>query len=314
MIKLTVKSLLMLLVMAGLFAALWVAPGRYTHDLAAIVNKREMLTTSRPPRIIFMGGSSLLSLDSPSIERATGRQVINMGLWGGLSLRSYVEEIKDDLRPGDTVVITQEYSTVMDRDYVTFINTNEESKKFLMLLSPGRHLTRYCRQGRWFEAFTLMMQLVQMKNKALIQNLLTLKWEKIATNGYIYYEEEFNACGDRVRPFKILRPLDSAGIRFSPPDMRNHLYLNDVYRFAQQRGVKLLYYFSHFPEKEFRANQKVIAALHEQLRANLRMPIINTPEDMMFPEDHFADTVYHLNTKGEAVRTKKIIQYLKRYL
>jgi len=314
MIKLTVKSVLMLLIMAVFFSALWIAPGRYTHDLAAIVNKREMLTKTRHPRIIFMGGSSLLSLDSPSIARATGRQVINMGLWGGLSLRSYLEEIKGDLRPGDTVVITQEYSTVMDKNYVAFINTNEESKKFLMLLSPGRHLKRCWRQGRLFEAFTMMMQLVQMKNKALIQNLLTLKWEKIATNGYIYYEEEFNACGDRVRPFKILRPLDSAGIRFSPPDMRNHLYLNDVFLTAQKRGVKLLYYFSHFPEKEFHANQEVITALHRQLRANLRMPIMNTPEDMVFPEDYFADTVYHLNTKGEAIRTKKMIQYLRQYL
>jgi hypothetical protein len=312
--KLVLKSFAMLFLMASCFIILWIMPGMYTHDLAALVNKKEMLEAKKPPRIIFMGGSSLLTLDSRAIERATGRSVANMGLWGGLSIARYLDEIKNDLRSGDTVVITQEYSTVLDSKYVEFINTNEESKKFLLLLSPQRHLARYCHEGSPFEAFKLMMQLVQMKSKSFFQNLVTLNWNSLFRNGYIYYDEEFDRNGDRVRPFKVLRPLDSTGIIFSPHDMGNHRFLNEFYRFASNRNVKVLFYFSHFPAEEYRLNEKTINALHRDLRHSLEFPIINAPADFVFPRDYFADTVYHLNTKGEAVRTRKLIQYLLKYL
>ncbi len=312
--RLIAKCCIMAAVLAVIFTLTWFAPGPYPHDIAALINKREMLISRKSPRLIFFGGSSLLTLSSPQIEKRLNRSVCNMGLWGGLSIHRYLEEIKEYLSPGDAVVITQEYGATLDPAFIDYINTNDDSKKFLFLMSPGRHIGDYYRKRDLFGAFKIMMQLCQMKTKSQIQNLLTLKFSKMRDNGYLYYHDEFNGNGDRLNSFKILRPLDSTGKIFKPHDIRNHLFLNDFYAFAKKRDVKVLFYFSHFPIEEYRLNEKYIAEWHRDMKKLLDFPIMNQPAEFVFPRGYFADTIYHLNEKGEKIRTEMLIHMLEKSL
>lgn len=304
----------MFTLLAVCFVITWNLPGRYPHDLAAVVNKKEMLIEKKSPRLVFMGGSSLLTLNSPRIEKETKYSVANMGLWGGLSTERYLAELKEALNPGDVIVITQEYGTVLDPPYAEFIQNNDESKKFLFLLSPGTHIAQYIQEGRPFDAFKIMMQLIQMKTKSYIENILTCQFSKVFTNGYEYYEDEFDSNGDRLTPFKILRPLDSTNKKFSPHNMKNHVYLNQLQGFAHKKNIKVFYYFSHIPNEEFKLNESLITGLANDIKKSAQYTIINSPTDFIFPREYFADTIYHLNEKGEAARTEKLIQFLKKAL
>lgn len=312
--RLIANCCIMAVVLAALFTLTWFAPGMYPHDIAALVNKREMLLSKKSPRLLFFGGSSLLTLGSPEIEKRLNYSVCNMGLWGGLSTHRYLEEIKEYLRPGDAVVITQEYGATLDPIFIDYINTNDDSKKFLFLMSPGRHIRDYFNKGDLFGAFKIMIQLCQMKTKSQIQNLLTLNFSKILNNGYLYYNDEFNGNGDRLNSFKILRPLDSTGKIFKPHDIKNHLFLNDFYAFAKKRDVKVLFYFSHFPIEEYRLNEKLIIDWQRDIKKLLAFPILNEPSDFAFPRVYFADTIYHLNEKGESVRTEMLIRMIEKTL
>jgi hypothetical protein len=48
------------------------------------------------------------------------------------------------------------------------------------------------------------------------------------------------------------------------------------------------------------------------LSNNLKIEILNKPSDFVLPDSLFFDTVYHLNKKGREIRTKKLIEIIKK--
>ena len=48
------------------------------------------------------------------------------------------------------------------------------------------------------------------------------------------------------------------------------------------------------------------------LSNNLKIEILNRVSDFVFPDSLFFDTVYHLNKKGREIRTKKLIEIIKK--
>src|SRR4030042_2539742 len=136
--RLFLYILLCFVLMGVTLAGIWYAPGTIPHDLAALVNKKEMLISKPSPRMIFVGGSSVLSLKSPLIEKELKYSVINMSLWGGLATMKHLEEIKPFLKPGDIVIVTMEYGTILDDDYLEYTLNNDEGKKFFFLMAHER--------------------------------------------------------------------------------------------------------------------------------------------------------------------------------
>ncbi len=314
MIKLLRNILICVILMAAAILVIWHAPGTVPHDLAALVNKKEMLISKPSPRMIFVGGSSVLSLKSQLIEKEMKYSVINMSLWGGLATRKHLEEIKPFVRSGDIIVITMEYGTLLDDKYYNYTLTNDEGKKFFFLMAPERHIPIYLEQGKYFELFKIIHEMTQMKVKSFIRNVATFKYSRLFDQGFPNYLEEFNAYGDRSQPYMIFRPL--AGIRttFNYPDSRNIVFLNEFCDYAAQKKARVFFYFSHFPEEQYRENLRFINAYHDLMKGSFKGTLLNRPADFMYPEKYFADTIYHLNETGEAIRTPKLIEMLKRAL
>lgn len=299
---------------AASLALVWTAPGTYPHDLAAMVNKKEMLKSRPSPRMIFVGGSSVLSINGPLIEKELKYSVINMSLWGGMGTREHLDEIRPFLKPGDVVVVTMEYGTLLDPRYYQYIHTNVEAKKFFFLMSPERHIPEYLKHGDYMGLFKIIHELSQMKVKSYLRNLVTFNFSHLCDSGFPHYHEEFNANGDRATPYRIFRPLGDRNTSFTYPDEKHVGFLNDFHDFAAARKARLLFYFSPFPDKYYRINEKYINAYYEIMKKSFKGTLINKPADFMYPEEYFADTIYHLNVKGESIRSPEIIKMLKRAL
>ena len=355
--RLLINISICITMMAATVIIIWLIPGTYPHDLAALVNKKEMFTSKKSPRIVLMGGSSLLSLDSSIIEKELNHPVANMGLWGGLSTENYLKELTPLLEQGDIVVLTIEYAGAIDPEFMLYRKTNYESKKFFFLMSPKRNFTTYLNKGEYLSMSKIFIELCQIKTTSYIRNIFTLNLSGMFDNGFPNYSKEFNSYGDRARPFLIMRPLkDSKNFEKShkkfmkglkegekkssfelwkvlsrkkdPIDeetlksldeaklfnIKNHLYLNEFHDQIAKKNIKLLFYFSHFPEKEYKLNKKQISIYYNSMKKHMKFPIINTPEDFVFPRKYFADTIYHLTVDGEKVRTKKLIKLLRKYI
>ncbi|OHD63736.1 MAG: hypothetical protein A2176_14460 [Spirochaetes bacterium RBG_13_51_14] len=294
--------------------ALWIVPGTYPHDLAAMVNKKKMLVSKKPPRIIFIGGSSQLTLDTPLVGKELHYAAVNMSLWGGLGTREHLEEIKPYLKPGDVVVITMEYPAAIDKKYVEYIHTNKESKKFFFLMSPRRHMAEYLANRQYCELFKIVHELAQLKAKSYIRNLVLLNFFHLCDTGFPNYSTEFNTNGDRATPYVVVRPLGDSNTIFNYPEWKNHAFINDFTDYAAARNVKVVFYFSHFPRAYYKLNERYIDAYYDLMKKKLKCIVLNKPSDFVYPEDYFAETVYHLNQKGEKIRSAQLSTMLKKIL
>lgn len=312
--KLICHLALCALAIAVTLALVWALPGTCPHDLAAIVNKKAILMHKPSPRMIFIGGSSQLTLDTPLIERETGYHAVNMSLWGGMGTRGHLNEIAPHLRQGDAVVITIEYGAILDRAYARYIETNDEAKKFFFLASPYHHLLAYLKEGRPFDALAVIHELSQLKVKSYIRNIILLDFKNLFANGLPNFDSEFNRNGDRIPPYVTVRPLGDRNTSYGYPDWNDLAYLNDFHAFAKQRGVKVLFYFPPFPIEHYNLNKPYIDAFHRLLSDRSTIPLINTPEDFIYPDEYFADTIYHLNPKGERIRSDALLRFIKRAL
>jgi len=237
-----------------------------------------------------------------------------MSSWGGMGTFEILEEIKPYLKPADVVLVTMEYGTILDKKFYEYIHTNDEAKKFLFLMSPGRHILDSLKKREFFNLFKLMHELVQMKTKSFLLKIVTFNFSHLFDIGFPGFKDEFNANGDRIRPYMIFRPLGDSNTNFSYPEWEKLSFLNDFNDFAAKRQARVLFYFSHFPENKYKENLPYINAYYEMMKKNFRGTILNKPSDFVYPEEYFADTIYHLNEKGESVRTPEMIQLLKRAL
>ncbi|HQF10641.1 MAG TPA: hypothetical protein PKX62_21260, partial [Spirochaetota bacterium] len=289
-------------------------PGTHPHDLAALLNKKEMLIVKPSPRMILVGGSSVLSMKSELISKELRYNVIDMSSWGGMGTFEILEEIKPYLKPADVVLVTMEYGTILDKKFYEYIHTNDEAKKFLFLMSPGRHILDSLKKREFFNLFKLMHELVQMKTKSFLLKIVTLNFSHLFDIGFPGFKDEFTVNGDRNRPYMVFRPLGDSKTNFSNPDWEKLSFLNDFNDFAAKRHARVLFYFSHFPENKYKENETYIEAYYQMMKKNFKGTIINKPGDFIYPEEYFADTIYHLNEKGESVRTPEMVKMLKKAL
>jgi len=314
MIKLIIKIIICAILMAATMALIWVIPGTHPHDLAALLNKKEMLIVKPSPRMILVGGSSVLSMKSELISKELRYNVIDISSWGGMGTYEILEEIKPYLKPADVILVTMEYGTILDKKFYEYIHTNDEAKKFLFLMSPGRHILESLKKGEFFSLFKLMHELAQMKTKSFLLKIVTLNFSHLFDIGFPGFKDEFNANGDRNSPYMIFRPLGDSKTNFSYPEWEKLSFLNDFNDFAAKHQARVLFYFSHFPENKYKENLTFINAYYELMKKNFKGTIINKPSDFVYPEEYFADTIYHLNEKGESVRTPEMIKLLKKAL
>ncbi len=314
MIKLVIKIIICFILMAATMALIWVIPGSHPHDLAALLNKKEMLITKPSPRMILVGGSSVLSIKSELIAKELQYNIIDMSSWGGMGTMEMLEEIRPYIKPTDLVVITMEYGTILDKNFYTYIHTNEEAKKFLFLMSPGRHILESVKKREFFSLVKLMHELAQMKTKSFLLKVSTFNYSHLFDIGFPGFKDEFNANGDRNRPYMIFRPLGDSKTNYSYPEWEKLAFLNDFNDFATKHQARVLFYFSHFPENKYKENINYIEAYYQLMKKNFKGTIINKPSDFLYPEEYFADTIYHLNDKGESIRTPEMIKMLKKAL
>src|SRR5204862_8067163 len=83
-------------------------PGQ--NFLAASIDKQSLIRTQTPPRLIFIGGSSMaFGVNSATIAEACGRRPVNMGLHAALGLKFMLREVESHVQPNDWIIVAPEY-------------------------------------------------------------------------------------------------------------------------------------------------------------------------------------------------------------
>lgn len=181
-------------------------------------------------------------------------------------------------------------------------------------MSPGKHILMNIKKGDYVDSIKTIILLNQFKIKTYITIALDGSSKHHITNGYYRYLKDYTPCGDRIHPFKIIRPLNSSGALFQYPVPKQLVYLKKFQLFADKNHVCVVFMFPPFPKDEFTLNQSYISALSRLINEKFNISTLNSPSDTAFPKSYFADTVNHLQKEGEQIRTRHMISQLRHFI
>jgi hypothetical protein len=91
-------------------------------------------------------------------------------------------------------------------------------------------------------------------------------------------------------------------------------HLNRFHDACRQRGVRVFYSHPPYQQRAFTLNQDAVRAVDDFLIQRLAIPRLDRVEEMVFPDDDFFDTEYHLNLEGKRKRSERVAASLARAL
>ena len=266
-----------------------------------IIDKHKIANKIKTPKIVLSGGSNLaFGIDSEMLSNNFEIPVINLGLHGGLGLPFILEETKSVIKKGDIVILSIEYFLVGDGDYDLMKKTSSfypPAKKFYShnyYVDFKNHLKK---TEKTFK------HLINKKDKTIIKNSDSII--------KIYRRDGFNKYGD----------LESHLNQSASKNLKSRIFfdykywegidlINKFYFYANDKGVKVYFTYPAYAESEYKKNFSVISKLEKDLNNNLKIEVLNTPKDFVYPDKYFFDSVFHLNKKGRIKRTKKMISLI----
>jgi hypothetical protein len=208
--------------------------------------------------------------------------------------------VREHGRQGDIVVLMPEYqlltSHIQDGDPVTVHQLLEQWPQ----ATPYFDASRYASWKQFLDHDALWKAHQWVKRG----------WYEISgrdTSDEIYQRSSFNQFGDVVahygrgsRTIQQNEPLPEVDRK------RLDQAIEQINRFARDcrdGGIDVYFSFPPMPESRFATSVRVVKRVEQELVSRLEIPILNRPEDFVFPENDFFDTSYHLTEAGGRKRT-----------
>ena len=284
------------------YAEHWRGDDQY---LAAWGDKYERLVSTRPPRILLAGGSSVaFGFDSPAIEQALARPVVNVGLHAAVGREMVLREIEETVGPGDVVVLSFEYVQL----FHPFVGD-----EIFELLVQNPEAVRFLEAGSTRELLDNGLPFLARLPKALVAWLRNQPHPKPPS---YYSRSAFNAWGDAVAHHgrSLGRPLvgDLSLRGYTADGLRRGMRRLD--RFADHcraKGATVTLFFPAIPADELDSLRRAFTEIEAAIRAGTHLEILNSPLEMGYPRDLFFHTTYHLTKAGSARRTALLVERLR---
>ena len=298
----------------GLLISLYDTRASDDNYLAAVLEKDRLIRSTASPKIILVGGSNLaFGIDSRMLSDSLNVNVVNMGLYAKLGLRYMLAQVKPYLRSGDVVIVVPEY----DQFYGQFSEGDHTLNTALLYAPPDRI-------GDFVKSYSVVDVVLRPRVENVRRAFLQATADAFGVkNKYfppdtnpVYNRRSFNEYGDMMSHLgrKSMRP-DSIYAGNLPPEKEFSRSavdeLNGIADEAQSRSAHAYFLFPSYLDRAYAMNMAAIASLEGRLAREMRMPILGSPRDFVYPASWFFDTRYHLNDLGRRPRTLKMIQILR---
>lgn len=251
---------------------------------------------------MFVGGSSFgYGIDSESMEKNTSVPVVNLGHNAGFGVPFILAQAKKLMKKGDVVFLCIEY-LMGEGDYRLIKKTCEEFPIVADLENPNarEELRAYLAETR-----EGMNEWVSNKKEQVDLNEQHVIEEIKRTDGKSV-DQLFNKYGDVIlhlhREGFYSKPTD--GIKTSYRYWKEIELLNQFKAEAETMGVDVYFSFPPHAKSSYERNIDLIRKIELDVRNDLEIEILNTPDELVFEDSYFYDTEYHLTTKGREIRTK----------
>ena len=296
------------LVVILFFAGRAIQPVDQNEYLLALFDKDARLAEKSPTgRIVFIGGSNLaFGVNSEEVEKAFDTKTINMGLAYDLGLKFMLHDIDNKLVAGDTVVIVPEYQNFFGNG----LDGGQALANMIYYVDPSRF--KEIDTAQFLAASRYLPMLIFGKLETGLEEKIT---KHIALSTSVNQRKNFNKYGDMIGHLEI--PNQSIGDDVydgKKVNMKTLELLNDFARSAETRDIKVFFLYPSYRDSDYEKYKPRIEALRDTLSTELTFPVLSSPERYRMDSQYFFNSSYHVNKIGREIRTKMIIQDLKKVL
>jgi len=305
------KVALFVLLQGVIFSVFWNPKlPREMNYLAANVDKHNRLAGTRPPRIIFVGGSNLaFGINCDTIQNELGRSVVNMGLVAGLGINFLLREVEPHVRAGVNVVLSIEYD-VFDGGHDDLV------LREVLEIRPAS--VRFVPPAQWKKLITEYG--FQLLGGVVRRALLPHPTDTAGSpRRFAYERRQFNLSGCYIGHLGSSMDLTSvppdspllAKTKIRPISEKTVRQIEGFAALCHKRGAWCLYTCPPHPAELLLPDLATIEANVARLQSIPYLLVLDRPTDQVYPMKKFYDTRYHLTQSGAIERTRKVIAEVK---
>jgi hypothetical protein len=315
-IVLRIILLSLAIIISGILIGQYDTHLRDDNYLAAVLEKDRLIRSTPSPKIILVGGSNLaFGIDSKEMEDSLGLRVVNMGLYAKLGLKYMLAQVRPYIRQGDVVVVVPEY----DQFYGDYAN-GDNTLNTALLYAPADRIPDFIR------SYSIVDVVLRPRVENARRSFLKAAAAAIGRENQffppdtnpVYNRRSFNQYGDVVSHLGKKPPHDPDSIFVKPlpplKDFNRHTLedLNSIGDKAKEESAHAYFMWPSYIDRSYAINVAAIDSLQRKLTGGMRMPLVGTASDFVYPGRLFFDTRYHLNSEGRQLRTLKMIEVLRR--
>lgn len=298
-------TLMAFLVAGGMGVILYIPPVE-KNFYAEILRKYDYLHQSGSPKIILIGGSNICyGVSARQLSEYYHLPAVNMGLNGGLGLRLMLSQVRPWIGKGDIIVISPEYEQFLEAYHlldgqgsslVEVLYYSPESLQYLESISQYKETIKY------------LPIFAQKRLGYLVNHRFGFRKKLPQDKEKLDYRQAFNAHGDATYHFNLPVPGFGKGNYPLPDnfDMAPARLLNQFAQEARLKGAEVYFAYPGYAQSEYNKNRKSIQHLESLLNRELDFKFLGKPNDYIFSDELFFDTVYHLGQKGTQLRTLRL--------
>jgi hypothetical protein len=271
-------------------------------DAAALDRKARLAALRDGPRLLVVAGSSAdYGINCVIIEAKTGMPCANLAVHAGLRLRYTIDYAERVARRGDVLLIAFEYQVYgedgeYDPIFIDYVMARDP--RYLRTLSPVA-LVRFA---------------LSVDGARLMQGLASgiappLPAPTDTTNPYSRDGDELHTAAALRTPAMIAAVARTVPIATltgdDAPTAFSRTHLASLAGWCRAHGVTLWATYpaiERFAVYDSSATRATLARVDALYRA-LGVPVLETPEDLMWPAGSFFNTAYHPTAEAAAARS-----------
>ncbi len=271
----------------------------YSSYQSVIQDKYRILKETNEPKIIIVSGSSsAFGLDQEMLEDASGYKVANLGLHAGFGHLFYSELAKANINEGDIVLLGYEY------EWQTEFNDLDQN---LIMTGIDDNIEMYTRIPikKWPDFIGYIFKYAETKNSYTGASGIYSREAFDSETGQMTMVRDYN-MEYSVEEYGTVN-VDGSYISEDAVD-----YLLDFKGYIEDRGARVFFIAPPLVKDSVVCDYgefEKLKSLEEEL---IGIPYISNPTDYLFSCELMSNALYHCNSAGEKVRTKLLIDDLRR--
>lgn len=280
-----------------------------SHTASYIDKVKRLESLQNTRKAVFVGGSAThFGIQAELFEKETAIPSVNMGLNGGIAFKIYMDNVLPYLNEGDIVFLCPEYEYYSQK----FDEVSKESVELIYLSDTTifKNIAPLYKIKAIPE--TLMTGWECFKN-VIVQYLKNKNYmEVLRRDGFERYRRDYS---DKYGDYKGIKDLPNVSFEIYQyifyDDKKLILKLDEYAGYLSGNNIETYVLFPPSTHSLLETSALGLEKIYSEILSSKNLNPLFRPQDAIYNDDDFFDTIYHLNYKAAIKHTQYIISKYK---